>query len=232
MTFIAPHYHKAKPDTLFRFFRKDHFFRKTPWWLKKIYPGCVWDVYPKEKILYLSFDDGPHPVITAFVLEELIKFNAKATFFCIGKNVQRYPEIYQRLLDEGHAAGNHTQHHINGWKTGDEEYLHDIQKADNLIRSPLYRPPYGRIRKSQVRLMKQRFPNMKIIMWNVLAGDWIQDMTAEDCFKKVLSKISDGDIIVFHDSEKAMPRMQYALPRLLEYFTLKGYRFDKIPAGD
>ena len=118
------------------------YFVKTPWWLKKIYPHRLWQVATKEKIIYLSFDDGPHPVVTPFVLDELKKYNAKATFFCIGKNVVDYPVLYNKIIDEGHQVGNHTQHHLNGWKTNNETYLSDVALAAKNIQSNLFRPPY------------------------------------------------------------------------------------------
>ena len=234
MTFIAPHYRKAKKKAFLPFFRKDHFLVKTPWWLKKLYPYCVWDMPSEEKVLYLSFDDGPHPTITPFVLEQLRKYNAKASFFCIGENVIRYPEIFARLTAEGHAVGNHTQHHINGWKNDDEMYINDISEAAIHIRSPLFRPPYGRIRRSQIRKLHQQKTaegkSYSIIMWNILAGDWVEHLHPEKCYRRIEGKISNGDIIVFHDSEKAWDRMSYCLPLLLEKFTREGYRFEKIEA--
>lgn len=232
MTFIAPHYNKAKKRTLLSYFKQDRFFVKTPGWLKKLYPDCTWDMPDKNKVLYLTFDDGPHPAITPFILEQLNKYNAKATFFCIGENVSKFPAIYARLLDEGHAVGNHTQHHINGWKTDDGIYLNDIYEADKDIRSSLFRPPYGRISRSQIKkLRQQKSANNQpysIVMWNILAGDWIQEMSPELCFKRIDRKITEGDIIVFHDSEKAWDRMSFCLPLLLEKYSKMGYRFERI----
>jgi peptidoglycan/xylan/chitin deacetylase (PgdA/CDA1 family) len=226
MTFIAPHYRKARKTTWLNFLRKDRYLVKTPWWLKKLYPGCLWDMPGKERTFYLTFDDGPHPDITPFVLDVLKKYNARATFFCIGKNAEQYPEVYKRILAEGHATGNHTQHHINGWKNSDENYLHDIRLADHFIQSSLFRPPYGRMKRSQVK--KILSDNRIIVMWNILAGDWDASVSPEKCFDRVIKKISDGDILVYHDSEKAWERMSFALPRLLETFTAVGYRFEKI----
>lgn len=193
--------------------------------MKKLYPGCVWDMPVKEKVLYLSFDDGPHPAITPFVLDELKKNNAKATFFCIGDNVTKYPEVYKRYLEEGQAVGNHTQKHVNGWKTKDQEYLQNMNEAGLYIKSNLFRPPYGRIRRSQIRLLHKANPNQKIIMWNILAGDWVQELSPEKCYQRIKTRISAGDIIVLHESEKAWDRMSYCLPRLLEEFTGSGYSF-------
>jgi peptidoglycan/xylan/chitin deacetylase (PgdA/CDA1 family) len=230
MTFIAPHFRKTDTKNIIPFFKKDIFFVKTPWWMKRLFPGCTWDVTPKEKTLYLTFDDGPHPTVTPFVLDLLKEYNAKATFFLIGDNVNKYPDIYRRLVAEGHSTGNHTYRHLNGWETKNEEYLEDIIKTDHLIRANLFRPPYGRLKGRQIRMIKEHFPRMKIIMWNILAGDWIQDLRPETCFKKVVGKISDGDIITFHDSAKAFHRLEYILPRLLKNYSEKEYSFRKIEA--
>jgi peptidoglycan/xylan/chitin deacetylase (PgdA/CDA1 family) len=228
MTFIAPHYNKAKKKTAFHFLKKDRYLVKTPWWLKKLYPGCVWDMPVKEKTLYLSFDDGPHPTITPFVLQQLKEYNAKATFFCIGEHVTRYPEIFQQLTDEGHAVGNHTFHHINGWKTSVNDYSDDIVKADEYIHSNLFRPPYGRMKRSQLKRLLDGENKKKVIMWNILAGDWDMTVSPENCYQRIKNKIAAGDIIVLHDSEKAWDRMSFILPHLLQDFTRSGFSFDKI----
>lgn len=200
------------------------YFVKTPWWLKKIYSSYRWSIDTKEKEIFLSFDDGPHPVATPFVLDELKKHHAKATFFCIGKNVVAYPEIYERIIEEGHQAGNHTQHHLNGWKTGNSTYLADVAAAAMRIKSPLFRPPYGRIKSAQARKMK----DYKIIMWDVLSGDFDESLSKEKCLLNVTANSKSGSIIVFHDSEKALPRLQYALPLCLDFFANAGYTFQGI----
>jgi peptidoglycan/xylan/chitin deacetylase (PgdA/CDA1 family) len=228
MTFIAPHYNKAKKGAAFNFLKKDRYLVKTPWWLKKLYPGCLWDIPVNEKKLYLSFDDGPHPGITPFVLNELKKYNAKATFFCIGENVRKFPDIYLRYIQEGHAVGNHTQHHINGWKTKDPEYLQDIRMAGEYIQSDLFRPPYGRIKKSQIKLLHKSNSHQKIVMWNILAGDWVPTLAPDKCYERIKRRISAGNIIVLHESDKAWERMSYCLPRLLEDFSAFGYSFAAI----
>lgn len=228
MTFIAPHYSKAKKKTAIDFFRKDHYLVKTPWWLKKLYPGCLWDMPDSGKILYLTFDDGPHPEITAFILGQLKKYEAKATFFCIGENVIRNPVIYQRLVEEGHTVGNHTQQHINGWKNPTKSYLQDIKEAGQYIKSHLFRPPYGRMKRAQLRELLKGESKMTVVMWNILAGDWDTTVSPEKCYWRIKNKISSGDIIVLHDSEKAWDRMSYILPRLLEDFSKSGFRFGKI----
>lgn len=228
MTLVAPHYQQANRKARFNFFKKDRYLVKTPWWLKKLYPGCLWDMKTKEKTLFLTFDDGPHPVATPFVLEQLKKYNAKATFFCIGENVKKYPDIFQQIIAEGHAVGNHTQHHINGWKVNDTEYINNITEAQEYIKSNLFRPPYGRIKRSQIKRLLSANSNMKIVMWNILAGDWDTNVYPHVCCDRIKDKASASDIIVFHDSEKAWKRMSYSLPRVLEYFNQTGYSFSKI----
>jgi len=228
MTFIAPHYNKAKKKAVFNFLKRDRYLVKTPWWLKKLYPGCVWDMPVKGNTLYLSFDDGPHPTITPFILQELKKYNAKATFFCIGKQVSLYPDIFQQVIDDGHAVGNHTHHHMNGWKTSGTNYINDIKKADEYIHSRLFRPPYGRIKRSQLNGLKQSENKMTVVMWNILAGDWDIDLKPEKCYQRVKRKILPGDIIVFHENDKAWDRMSYTLPLLLRDFALLGYQFKAI----
>lgn len=182
----------------------------------------------KEKVLYLSFDDGPHPEITPFVLDELKRYNALATFFCIGKNVKAHPQIYRRVLLEGHRVGNHTQNHLNGWKVDDKKYLQDIQDAARLIDSGLFRPPYGRIGLFQSKLLRGAPLNYKIVMWEVLSGDFDRELNAKDCARNVIRHARPGSIVVFHDSEKAFHRMKEALPLVLEHFSGLGYRFEAI----
>ncbi|MCC7523793.1 MAG: polysaccharide deacetylase family protein [Chitinophagaceae bacterium] len=200
---------------------------KTPWWLKKLYPSCIWEMPSDEKKIYLSFDDGPHPQITPFVLDELKKFDAKATFFCLGKNVANYGDTFRRILNEGHAIGNHTFHHKNGWKTNDREYFQDIAAAKKYIDSALFRPPYGKITPWQVRNVKKNL-QMHIVMWSVLSADFDAKINPETCLQNTLLAAKPGSIIVFHDSEKAWTNLAYALPRVLTHFSEEGYRFDKI----
>jgi len=201
---------------------------KTPGWLKKFYGQCTWSIPVKDKMIYLSFDDGPHPTITPFVLDELKKYGAKASFFCIGKNVLAYPEVYKRIIDEGHSVGNHSFNHLNGWKTADGVYLDDIAEAKKYIDSNLYRPPYGRITKFQLSQLSAARFNLKTVMWTVLSGDFDTAITPERCLKNVLAKSKPGSIVVFHDSEKAAERMRYALAGALEHFSKEGYRFERI----
>ncbi len=206
------------------------YFIKTPWWLKKIYPSYIWSIDTKEKIIYLSFDDGPHPVATPFVLDELKKYNAKATFFCIGKNVVAEPAIYRGILDEGHAVGNHTYHHFNGWKTKDNIYLDDVREAGKVIDSIMFRPPYGRITSFQSTNIAAALkrPSAKIIMWDVISGDFDETLSGDQCAQHIILNAKQGSIIVCHDSEKAMPRLKTLLPIVLNYYQSKSYRFEKL----
>jgi peptidoglycan/xylan/chitin deacetylase (PgdA/CDA1 family) len=209
------------------------YLTKTPGLLKGMYPSCTWNFPRDQQKIYFTFDDGPHPVATPFVLDTLKEYNAKATFFCIGKNVVSHPDIYKRILSEGHAVGNHTFNHLNGWKTADNEYIKNIGEARKYIDSKLFRPPYGRISKFQIRLLTasenvNQKTVFKIIMWDVLSGDFDVSLTSEKCSKNVTSNAREGSIVVFHDSEKALPRMQKALVDSLKYFSEKGFAFEAI----
>ena len=204
------------------------YFVKTPWWLKKIYAACTWQMPVDEKIIYLTFDDGPHPAATPFVLGQLKKYNAKATFFCIGENVKGYPVIYKKIIEEGHAVGNHTYNHLNGWHTNDAIYMDNISEAKKYIDSNLFRPPYGKITKFQLRLLASEKYQLKPIMWTTLSGDFDLKITKEKCLKNVLANSGNGAIVVFHDSEKAYEKLLFALPKVLQYFSERGYKFEKI----
>ena len=202
------------------------YLTKTPFLLRAFYPSCTWKMPANEKSIYLSFDDGPHPIATPFVLAQLEKYNAKASFFCIGKNVVEHPEIYQQLISHGHTVGNHTMHHVNGWKTEDDLYLQNIAQASIQIQSNFFRPPYGRIKKSQIRKIRaDKFLPQEIIMWDVLSGDFDTSISGQQCLNNVLKHSRAGSIVVFHDSAKAWDRLQVALPATLEYFTQKGFQF-------
>lgn len=202
------------------------YLTKTPWWLRALYPSLVWRMPAREKKIYLTFDDGPHPVATPFVLDQLAAYGAKASFFCIGKNVAAEPDIYQRILAEGHAVGNHTQHHLNGWKTDDGEYINDTMKAAEYIQSNLFRPPYGRIKRSQIKRLEEK--GMKIIMWDVLSADFDTNLTPQASLSYVLYHTKPGSVVLFHDSEKAWERMSGVLPAVLQHFSAEGYTFEKL----
>ncbi len=207
------------------------YIAKTPKWVKKLFPACVWELPGIKKTLYLTFDDGPHPQITSFVLDELLKYNAKATFFCIGRNVVENPLVFDRILSEKHTVGNHTHDHLDGWKTANAAYLENIAEASRYIVSDLFRPPFGRITPKQHNQLQTGNKPFKIIMWSVLSGDFDVTITPEQCCKNVLKNAESGSVIVFHDSEKAFERLKYTLPAVLKYFSEKGYQFEKIVSG-
>lgn len=198
---------------------------KTPWLLKKLYPSLIWHKGRDSHCIYLTFDDGPIPIVTPFVLNILKQHNARATFFCIGDNVTKHPEIYKQLSDDGHRVGNHTYNHLKGWITDDETYIDNFKKCDELLHSSLFRPPYGRAKRSQVKKLKAIYPGLDIIMWDVLSGDFDQQLRPEDCLQNVLKHTEKGSVVVFHDSLKAFPRLEYVLPRAMEYWAKQGYSF-------
>jgi peptidoglycan/xylan/chitin deacetylase (PgdA/CDA1 family) len=205
------------------------YFTKTPFWLKMLYPTCLWNFKPdaKQKKIFLSFDDGPHAAATPFVLDELKKYNARATFFCIGKNVQAESFLYKRILMEGHRVGNHTQNHLNGWKTDNKTYLKNIEKAHEFIDSDLFRPPYGRATAFQIRNLIEKL-NYRVVMWDVLAGDFDPKVNGKQAAERVIQRSKSGSIIVFHDSAKALQVLQVALPIVLAYFSGEGFSFETI----
>jgi peptidoglycan/xylan/chitin deacetylase (PgdA/CDA1 family) len=205
------------------------YFTKTPFWLKMLYPTCLWNYRPDgtQKKIYLSFDDGPHVTATPFVLDELKKYNARATFFCIGKNVLAEPLLYKRILLEGHCVGNHTQNHLNGWKTDNKTYLENIENARNLIDSNLFRPPYGKATAFQIRNLIEKL-QYRVVMWDVLAGDFDPKVNGTQAAQRVVQKSKSGSIIVFHDSAKAFEVLQVALPIVLSYFSGQGFSFETI----
>lgn len=210
-------------------FRDMLYLKKIPWVLKKLYPDCIWDIKTNEKILYFTFDDGPHPQATPFVLEELNKQNAKATFFCIGKNVTENFSIYRQIIADGHRVGNHTYSHLNGWKTNDKVYMEDIAKAAKIIDTNLFRPPYGRISKFQLKAIAGEKLKLKAIMWDVLSGDFDTSITVENCYLNVINNAKPGSIVVFHDSFKSLPVLRHALPRILKYYSANGFQFKSLP---
>jgi len=202
-----------------------NYFIKTPWIVKKIFSQYTWSFNGGNNEVYLTFDDGPHLTITPWVLEELKKHGAKATFFCIGKNVAQHQAIYQRILNEGHAVGNHTQNHLNGWKAPAGRYLADVKEASVHIDSNLFRPPYGRITMKQSSGLSEAMgKKVKVIMWDVLSGDFDRSIKPERCLENVIKNTISGSVIVFHDSEKAFCNLLYVLPEVLIYLKSKGLK--------
>lgn len=201
---------------------------KSPLFLKWYYPSLTWNKTRNEKVIYLTFDDGPIPDVTPFVLKTLKSFDAKATFFCIGDNIRKHPDIFEELKNEGHQIGNHTFNHLKGWKTLDQAYLDNFKKCQELTNTHLFRPPYGRIKKSQISEIQSAYPEMEIIMWDVITGDFDLNLSPEKCYRNAIKHTTNGSIVVFHDSLKAFDRLEYALPRFLQYFTDKGFRFSTL----
>ena len=199
---------------------------KTPKIIKLLFPTYVWNIKTSDKNLYLTFDDGPTPEITDWVLNKLSEYNAKATFFCLGKNVQNYPEIYNRILTGGHAVGNHTFTHMEGWRTTPEEYINDVKETSIYIKSKLFRPPYGRITITKSKALQKL--GYKIIMWDVVAIDWSTNTSKKKTAENVIKNSKPGSIIVFHDSVKAEKNMKYALSQTLDFFSNEGYMFKEI----
>lgn len=187
--------------------------------------SLIWSIKNPGKEIFLTFDDGPIPIITPWVVDELKKNNAKATFFCVGDNVKKHPEVYQLLLDNGHRVGNHTMNHLNGWKNFNKTYFENIAAAEKYITSDLFRPPYGKIKPTQIFRLKKKY---KIIMWDVLTYDYDENKTGEECLNKIKKNVKPGSIIVFHDSLKAEKRLRYALPKCLEFLKTEGYTFSAI----
>jgi len=198
---------------------------KTPKFIQKLFPNFTWSIPTQEKVIYLTFDDGPIPEITPWVLDTLAAFDAKATFFCVGNNVAQYPEVYKQVLAEGHSVGNHTNQHKNGWASEYLPYLHDVGNCSKLVDSNLFRPPYGRLKPSQAQFLQRDY---RIILWDVLSGDFDQQLDPRQCLSNVILKTEPGSIVVFHDSLKAERNLKFTLPKFLAHFTKKGYRFEAL----
>lgn len=202
---------------------------KSPLVLQLLYPSLIWKQSRAEKNIYLTFDDGPIPDVTEFVLKTLEKFNAKATFFCIGDNIIKHPNIFKDIKAKGHSIGNHTFNHLKGWKTDTPTYLENTIKCEELTQTKIFRPPYGRIKYDQIISLKKTFgKDFKIIMWDVLSGDYDFNTTPEQCLKNVIRHTENGSIVVFHDSLKAFNNLKYTLPIFLQHFKALGYNFKSL----
>lgn len=208
------------------------YFFRNPFFLPWLYPGLTWRLPADEKVIYLTFDDGPVPGPTEFVLDELARVRANATFFCIGDNIRKHPAVFQRVMREGHAVGNHTFHHLSGWKTGHQQYLDDValcrdemvRGGNNVAPTNLFRPPYGRITRKQIAALK----DYQIIMWDVLTNDYARNLSPETCLRGSLAASRSGSIVVFHDSLKAEKNMKYTLPKFLDHFSARGFVFKSL----
>jgi peptidoglycan-N-acetylglucosamine deacetylase len=208
------------------------YWTKTNSLIKKIFPNYIWDIPNSKKVVYLTFDDGPTPEITNWTLQQLQNYNARATFFCIGKNIDKYPEIFQKIIANGHVVGNHTFDHLNGWEIATPAYINNVEICKSAICNQqstinnLFRPPYGKIKPSQSK--KLRKLGYKIIMWDVLSADFDANVLPQKCLENVISNVQSGSIIVFHDSQKAFRNLEYSLPRTLQFLTENGFTFDVI----
>ena len=207
---------------------------KTNQLIKIIFKNYVWDIPNNENKIYLTFDDGPTPDVTEWTLSQLKKYNVKATFFCIGNNIEKHPDIFNKIIEDGHSIGNHTFNHLNGWKTKTEKYVDNVNLCNNQIQkstnhpisSTIFRPPYGKIKSNQAKKIKQL--GYKIIQWDVLSADFDNTISVEDCLENVLSNIKKGSIVVFHDSLKARKNLEYVLPKTLDFLVNEGYNFGTI----
>ncbi len=199
---------------------------KIPTVFQRLFPKYTFSIPTTEKVLYLTFDDGPIPEVTPWVLEQLAAYSAKATFFVVGKNVEQNPAIFQRITKEGHSIGNHTFNHFNGWKTNRQTYLDDVKKCAEVIDTPLFRPPYGKLKLSQAKYLLKQY---RIIIWDILSGDFDTKISSEQCLNNVLRQSKHGSIIVFHDSLKAAKHLQFVLPKVLDFYHQKGFIFRAIP---
>ncbi|TSE05490.1 polysaccharide deacetylase family protein [Aquimarina algiphila] len=209
---------------------------KTPRLVKKIFPKYIWDFcHISENKIYLTFDDGPIPVITEFVLEQLNRYNAKATFFCIGDNIKKHPKVFNSILSQGHAIGNHTTNHLKAWKSDHDTYIQNVIECEEIIKKhstsnqntqKLFRPPYGQISHSKFKTLENL--GYQTILWDVLSKDWELSTSPEECYQNVIESVRPGSIIVFHDSIKASKNLTVTLPKVLEYFTNRGFVFEAI----
>lgn len=196
---------------------------KTPQVIQKLFPSFVWTAPTnEEKVIYLTFDDGPTPELTSWILEQLESFKAKATFFCVGESVEANPAQLEAITAAGHIVGNHTYSHPNGWNGDYIRYFHDVRRCAQLVKSDLFRPPYGRLLPKQVQFLERHY---KIVMWDVLSGDFDANVSEEECYGNVVKNAKPGSIVVFHDNDKAAKNLKYALPKVLAHFAAQGYAF-------
>ena len=205
------------------------YFFKNPWWLSKFYHKATF-LIPDDTAIYLTFDDGPTPEVTPWVLSELRKYNAKATFFCIGRMAEKYPEILRQVINEGHAVGGHTYRHLSGWKLTNDEYFKEVTNGMNFLpQTLLFRPPYGQIRLNQLGHLKEQ--DLQIIMWSHLSGDFDSKLDLEKSLESMKSAQA-GSIFVFHDSTKAFKNLKVLLPQVLDHFSNLHYSFKAIEQND
>lgn len=205
---------------------------RIPLWFQRLFPDYIWQIPGQEKVIYLTFDDGPIPGITEWVIEMLKQYNIKATFFVVGENVNKHPHIFNKIIENGHVIGNHTFHHVRGWGTPTKLYIEEVELCDKAIvnnggQKPVYfRPPHGRIKSGQTKILLDTY---KLLMWNVLTVDYDRSLHEEKCLNNSIKATKPGSIVVFHDSIKAEKNLKYVLPRYIEYFLDFGYTFQPLP---
>lgn len=199
---------------------------RLPRFFTALFKNAVWRMNEQEQVVYLTFDDGPIPGVTPWVLDLLEKEGIKATFFCVGENVKKYPEVYQQILKAGHSVGNHTFNHFQGIKHTDRHYFRNIELAGSYIDSDLFRPPHGLMKPSQYNFLKNRY---KVIMWDLISCDYDRSLTPEKVYRNVVDFVRPGSIVTFHDSEKARTNIMEALPKAIKWMKMQGYRFEAIP---
>lgn len=198
---------------------------KTPALIMAVFTSIRFRYKQTEKVIYLSFDDGPVPLATPFVLAELEKHNARATFFCVGENAERYPDLLQSIIHGGHRLANHTYNHLNGWKTSAADYLANIDKCNELITSNLFRPPYGKLKLNQFKLIRRQY---KIVLWDNVSYDFDPALSSDRCLMQLKKNVRSGSIVVFHDSLKSLTTLEVVLPEILAYWQASGYSFEII----
>jgi peptidoglycan/xylan/chitin deacetylase (PgdA/CDA1 family) len=198
------------------------YFVKTPGFVQRLFPNLLWRVFTEEKALFLSFDDGPTPQTTPWILKQLRQFNARATFFCVGENVVKHRNLFIEIINDGHSVGNHTFNHLNGWKNGTKSYLENVRRCASLVPGNLFRPPYGRMSPGQLKALQDEY---KIVMWDVLSGDFDEKLSPTKCLQNVTDHANAGSIMVFHDNKKAMKRLEFVLPQVLKFYSEKGFDF-------
>ena len=194
--------------------------------LRYLFADFLWKIDTDEKVIYLTFDDGPHPAITPWIIDLMNQYNAKGTFFLIGDAVSKHPDLYQLYKANGHQVGNHTYRHIKGWRSRKKKYLNEVAQCAEFVESSLFRPPYGQINLRSIREIKKKY---KIVMWDVLSWDFDKETSTEICLSNVINCTKEGSIVVFHENEKSMKNIMYVLPKVLKHFTKQGYQFKAIP---
>ena len=198
---------------------------KTPLFIQNLFPNFTWKMNSDQPVIHLTFDDGPIPKITPWVLDQLAQYDAKATFFCVGSNIEKHPEVFQQVIDGGHTIGSHTNTHMNGWNSDNIPYFHNVRRGASMAKSELFRPPYGKLKPSQIQFIQRHY---QVVMWDVLSGDFDPNIDKEQCYRNVINYTEPGSIIVMHDSIKAQEKLEFVLPKILEYFTGLGYRFENL----